>query len=240
MWADDPDDEAGEDAELPQGITAVARYVCLDPTGYRHLNLWAAARADPDTELDDDETGDQAIARQAEAHARGTARVKRAELIRLNKEADAAQGVRRTFLRESLTVKSRAKAMTAWRWQESSSAIRFSGGGAGNPWHRSPVLVELLGENPGQVAADTPPPRHGPILWAHVVTAYEEAFNRDAHRQTDRSRAAYLEHLRAIGYDLADVEQRSIDNAAPEPIPALEADPHAVVSAVDEHAVEPV
>ena len=239
VWAEATD----EDTELPQGITAVARYVCVDPTGYRHLNLWAAARAETDTEPDDDETGDQAIARQAEAeaHARETARVQRAELIRLNKESDAAQGVRRTFLRESLTVKSRAKAMTAWALERVIQRDPVYGGWAGNPWHRSPVLVEILGENPGQVAADTPPSRHGLILWAHVVTAYEEAFNRDAHRQTDRSRAAYLQHLRSIGYDLADVEKRSIDNVtAPQPLPGLKAQPQAVESAADEHPVEPV
>ena len=62
-------------------------------------------------------------------------------------------------------------------------------------------------------------------MWAHVVTAYEEAFNRDAHRHTDPSRAAYLQHLRALGYDLTDVEQRSIDNAAPDPLPGTGAHP---------------
>ena len=230
VWAepgDDTDDD--EDTELPQGITTVARYVCLDPARYRHLGLWAVAPAATgdtgDTGPTGDETGDEAIARQAEAEARAreTARVQRAELIRLNKEADAAQGVRRTFLRESLTVKSRAKAMTGWALERVILRDPVYGGWAGNPWYRSPVLVEILGENPGQVAADTAPSWHGLILWVHVVTAYEEAFNRDAHRQTDHSRAVYLQHLRSIGYDLADVEQRSIDNAAPVPLPGLDA-----------------
>ena len=232
VWAEpgentDADDD--EDNELPQGITTVARYVCLDPARYRHLGLWAVAPAatgnNGDTGPGGDETGDEAIARQADAQARAreTARVQRAELIRLNKEADAAQTVRRTFLRESLTVKSRAKAMAAWALERVILRDPVYGGWAGNPWHRSSVLVEILGENPGQVAADTAPSRHGLILWAHVVTAYEEAFNRDAHRQTDRSRAVYLQHLRSIGYDLADVEQRSIDNAAPDPLPGPDA-----------------
>ena len=225
-----------------EGIAAVARYVCTDPARYRHLGLWAAARADTDTdsaEFDDDGTGDEAVARHADAQAqaRETARVQRAVPIRVNKEADAAQGVRRTFLRESLTVKSRAKAMTAWALERVVLRDPVYGGWAGNPWHRSPVLVEILGENPGQVAADTTPAQHGLILWAHVVTAYEEAFNRDAHRQADHSRAAYLQHLQTIGYDLADVEA-STSSRPPRPLDRTRP-PKAVESVTVERPAEP-
>jgi hypothetical protein len=50
------------------------------------------------------------------------------------------------------------------------------------------------------------------ILWTHVVCAHEESLPRDAHRQCDRSRAAYLQHLQTLGYVLSAVEQQIIDN----------------------------
>jgi len=89
VWAQDPDDNTTDTDELPQGITAQPRYVCTDPSRYRHLNLWAAAPADTgDPDPDDSDT--DAITRQAEADARAkeTARLQRALLIRLNKDAD--------------------------------------------------------------------------------------------------------------------------------------------------------
>lgn len=115
VWAEDPDDNTTDTDELPQGITAQPRYVCSDPSRYRHLNLWAAAPADTG-EPDPDDGDTDAITRQAEADARAkeTARLQRALLIRLNKDADAAETVRQEFLRQSLTVKSRAKEMTVW------------------------------------------------------------------------------------------------------------------------------
>lgn len=42
VWAQDPDGNTTDTDELPQGITAQPRYVCTDPSRYRHLNLWAA------------------------------------------------------------------------------------------------------------------------------------------------------------------------------------------------------
>ncbi len=42
----------------------------------------------------------------------------------------------------------------------------------------------------------------------------EAEFPRDAHRQANTGRAAYLRHLAAIGYVLSDVEQLVIDNAS--------------------------
>lgn len=112
VWAQDPDDNTTDTDELPQGITAQPRYVCTDPSRYRHLNLLGRTADTGDPDPDDAD----AITRQAEADARAkeTARVQRASLIRLNKDADTAETVRREFLRQSLTVKSRAKQMTGW------------------------------------------------------------------------------------------------------------------------------
>lgn len=54
------------------------------------------------------------------------------------------------------------------------------------------------------------------MIWAQVVAAYEASYNRDAHRDTNTGRAAYLRHLAALGYTLAPVEQMVIDRVGNE------------------------
>ena len=46
-----------------------------------------------------------------------------------------------------------------------------------------------------------------------MVAAQEAEFPRDAHRQQNSDRAAYLQHLAGLGYVLSDVEQLTVENA---------------------------
>ena len=58
-----------------------------------------------------------------------------------------------------------------------------------------------------------PAARHPVMAWSYVVAAQEAEFPRDAHRQNNTDRAAYLQHLAGLGYVLSDVEQLIVDNA---------------------------
>ncbi len=214
----DPDDDQPEEVEV------TVLYVCLDPAQFGHTSRrWADRHHTPrpgDTVVEPAE-GDTAsdaaarLAREQEAEAEAK-KAQRRELIARNKQADSAQEVRRAYLRQCLTVKSKHKAMARWALhqviQRDPTFCRW----AGEYYSRPAILAELLGGDPRQVTADTPAARHGLILWAQVATANEEDLPRDAHRQRAPSRARYLRHLQTLGYVLAEVEQMILDNAADE------------------------
>ena len=219
------DDDADDDGDYTPGpLRAMLIGLCRDPEQYGHVPLWR----DPTRQVGpgglmpggpvvprEGETEQEAADRAAAAEAAAeTVREQRRDLIRRNKQADAAEPVRREFLRQSLTVKSRHKQMAAWAlacvvsgdWTYLREADRLM---------RSAVLTAILDGQPGEVIAAAPPARHPVMLWAHVVAAYEQDYPRDCHRRPDTARAAYLTHLHELGYPLSDIEQHMIDAAAP-------------------------
>jgi len=215
----DPDDD-----EQPEEVEVSVLYVCLDPAQFGHTSRrWADRNPTPGpgsstAEPAEGDTASDAAARlareqEAEAEAK---KAQRRELIARNKQADSAQEVRRAYLRQCLSVKSKHKAMAGWALerviQRDPTFCRW----AGEYYSRPAILAELLGGDPRQVTADTPAARHGLILWAQVATANEEDLPRDAHRERSPSRARYLQHLQSLGYVLSDVEQMILDNAADE------------------------
>jgi len=215
----DPDDD-----EQPEEVEVSVLYVCLDPAQFGHTSRrWADRNPTPGpgsstAEPAEGDTASDAAARlareqEAEAEAK---KAQRRELIARNKQADSAQEVRRAYLRQCLSVKSKHKAMAGWALerviQRDPTFCRW----AGEYYSRPAILAELLGDDPRQVTADTPAARHGLILWAQVATANEEDLPRDAHRERSPSRARYLRHLQTLGYVLAEVEQMILDNAADE------------------------
>ena len=122
---------------------------------------------------------------------------------------DTAQEVRREFVRQCLTVKSRHKAMQAWALARIVARDRAFTNWCADP-RRGPVQHDILGDELLTLAS-VPENRHGVIVWAYVVIANEEALPRDAHRGSNRGQADYLRHLAALGYVLADVEQLIVD-----------------------------
>ena len=213
----DPDDD-----EQPEEVEVTVLYVCLDPAQFGHTSRrWSdrnhtsrPGSTDPEP-AEGDTASDAAarLAREQEAAAEAK-KVERRELIARNKQADAAAEVRRAYLRQCLTVKSKHKAMTGWALEQVVQRDPTFCRWAGEHYSRPAILAELLGGDPRQVTADTPAARHGVILWAHVATANEEDLPRDAHRQRSPYRARYLRHLQTLGYVLSEVEQMIIDNAA--------------------------
>jgi len=213
---------AHPDDEQPEEVEVSVLYVCTDPAGFGHVSRrWAdrnhtPSPGSPAIEPAEGETGSDTaarLAREQEAAAEAK-KVERRQLIARNKQADAAQEVRRAYLRQCLTVKSKHKAMAGWALerviQRDPTFCRW----AGEYYSRPAILAELLGGDPRQITADTPPARHGLILWAQVATANEEDLPRDAHRNRSPYRAQYLQHLQSLGYVLSDVEQMILDNAA--------------------------
>jgi len=215
----DPDDD-----EQPEEVEVSVLYVCTDPAQFGHTSRrWSDRNPTPGpgsstAEPAEGETASDTAARlareqEAEAEAK---KAQRRELIARNKQADSAQEVRRAYLRQCLTVKSKHKAMAGWALhqviQRDPTFCRW----AGEYYSRPAILAELLGGDPRQVTADTPAARHGLILWAQVATANEEDLPRDAHRDRSPSRTRYLQHLQSLGYVLSDVEQMILDNAADE------------------------
>ena len=166
-YAADPDDDQPEEVEI------TVLYVCLDPAQYGHTSLrWADRHHTPRPGNTDSEPaeGDAAsdaarFAREQEAAAEAK-KIERRELIARNKQADAAAEVRRAFVRQCLTVKSKHKAMAGWALhqviQRDPTFCRW----AGEYYSRPTILAELLGGAPRQVTADTPAARHGLVLWA--------------------------------------------------------------------------
>ena len=203
----EPDDVDGEDTDVR--IT----YGCTDPEAHGHAALYGRmiGPADPVAGGADEQAHADREAREARDK-----RDARRELIRLNKDADAAQAVRREFLRHCLAARSRHKAMTGWALRQVLGRDRGFARWIGE-WNPPTVLGELLGCEPGDavdVSVTAPPVRHSVMLWAYVVAAVESEFVRDAHRQADAHRAGYLRHLASLGHALSDVERRVVDNAA--------------------------
>src|SRR6185295_15155697 len=105
--------------------------------------------------------------------------------IQRNKDADAATQVRLAFLRESLTVKSRHKAMTAWALLQVLRRNRSFGRWIGE-WGSPTVLGDILGCDRAEAirtVAAAPAVRHPIMVWAYVAAAVESEFPPDAHRQ---------------------------------------------------------
>lgn len=123
--------------------------------------------------------------------------------------------MRREFLRQCTTVKSRHKAMAAWALSQVVHRDPTYRLWAADYFQNKPTLAAILGADPAPYTAAAPANQHGMILWTHVVCAHEESLPRDAHRQSDHSRAAYLQHLQTLGYVLSAVEQQIIDNTQP-------------------------
>lgn len=233
IYEADPDEGTDEDTEV--SIT----YGCTDPAAHGHLDLWERPSIrtvhlpDEDVPADEDEQAradrlaraEQARA-EAQARAEQEARDARRELIRLNKEADAAQTVRREFLRSCLTAKPRHKAMTSYALRQLLTRDRtVTDWFNDHPWPTGEpaVLAEILGEDPVTTATNAPATRQPIMLWAYVVAAHEKAMPRDAHRDHNPGRADYLRHLIDLGYVPADVERRIIANVYP-PTPLIELD----------------
>ncbi len=236
----DPDDDQAEEVEV------TVLYVCTDPAGFGHVSLrWADRNPTPSpggpgsstAEPAEGETGGDTaarLAREQEAEAE-TKKAQRRELIARNKQADSAQEVRRAYLRQCLTVKSKHKAMAGWALQRVIQRDPTFCRWAGEYYSRPAILAELLGGDPRQITADTPAARHGLILWAQVATANEEDLPRDAHRQRSPSRARYLQHLQSLGYVLSDVEQLILDNAADERPTGTSSGDHTAAAAAEQN-----
>lgn len=195
-------------------------YLCADPERYGHwprygnraANHPRPTPADDDDDLDLDEASAAAEQQARQDEAR---KAERRALIRLNKEADAAETVRREFLRQCTTVKSRHKAMAAWALSQVVHRDPTYSLWAADYYQNKPTLAAILGADPAPYTAAAPNAAHGMILWTHVVCAHEEELPRDSHRQVNHSRAAYLSHLQTLGYVLSAVEQQIIDNTQP-------------------------
>jgi hypothetical protein len=242
IYEPDPDEDngdgAGEQAEV------LITYGCADPAAHGHLDLWGSPSQDrvrtvhlPDEDVppgEDEQARTERLARQeqaraeAQARAEQAARAARRELIRLNKEADAAQGVRREFLRSCLTAKSWHKQMTGYALQQLLGRDRTVSewfNDHPSPGGQPPVLADILGEDPIHTALAAPANRHPVMLWAYVAAAHEKDMPRDAHRQRNTARADYLRHLTDLGYTPADVERRIITAVNPDTEPTTDADP---------------
>jgi len=222
IYEPDPDDEdQDDDSQVPgaagEAVEVRITYGCTHPEKYGHQGRFGDLTpsrtprdAGPVPADEDDQARAEGEARQAQEK-----RDARRQLIQRNKDADAATQVRLAFLRESLTVKSRHKAMTAWAMLQILQRNRSFGRWIGE-WSTPAVLDEILGcdrRDAVSTAATAPAVRHPIMVWAYVAAAVEAEFPRDAHRQANTDRAAYLRHLAGIGYVLSDVEQLIIDNA---------------------------
>lgn len=209
-----------DDEDRPEELNLYVVYLCLDADRYGHPHRYrdtpARRPAPPDGGGGDANDAENAAAewqaRQDEAR-----RTERRNLIRLNKEADAAETVRREFLRQCTTVKSRHKAMAAWALSQVVHRDPTYSLWAADYYQNKPTLAAILGADPALFTAAAPATAHGMILWIHVVCAHEEALPRDSHRQVNHSRAAYLSHLHTLSYVLSAVEQQIIDNTTPTP-----------------------
>lgn len=219
-----PADE--EDDEL---VEVAVTYGCADPAAYGHPDRWAATTTDPPaSDSNDDADGQTPAERAAQAQRRreeeaarvdAARRQERSDLIRRNKEADAAQQVRRQFLRDCLTARSRHQEMTAYALHQILTRDSTVTAWLTDWASRDRVLTEILGDDPTTAAIAATGPRRLVMLWAYVVAAHEHAMPRDAHRDTNRHRADYLRHLEQIGYTLSDVEELVITRAYPDDNP---------------------
>ena len=207
---------ADPDAEQVAEVVLFEVVVCTDWAAHGHISHLYADRHSTTQESGGGEPVDEDAARAAaEAEADAAAEVKREAhrtLLRRNREGLAAQTVRREFLRQSMSVKSRHKKMAAWALSRVVLRDSTHRNWQGPSRHSTSVLGELLGvERADREIRDAAPVRHPLLLWAQVVSAYEEGYPKDAHRDRDTDRAGYLAHLVDLGYTLAEVEQCVID-----------------------------
>jgi len=211
--ADEDSDAGGQADELELTVM----YLCTDPDRYGHWPRYGNRAANhPRPTPDDAEDLDEAsTAAEQQAQQDEARKAERRSLIQLNKEADAAETVRREFLRQCTTVKSRHKAMAAWALSQVVHRDPTYSLWAADYYQNKPTLAAILRADPAPYTAAAPANLHGMILWTHVVCAHEEELPRDSHRQVNKSRAAYLSHLQTLGYVLSAVEQQIIDNTQP-------------------------
>ena len=226
--------ETTDDEDLPDELDLSIAYLCTDAERYGHWPRYgnrAAHRPTPDGD-DNDNDDEASAAAERQARQDEARRAERRALIRLNKEADAAETVRREYLHQCVTVKSRHKAMAAWALSQVVNRDTTHSQWAADYYQNKPTLTQILGADPRTFAAAAPAAAHGMILWTHVC-AHEESLPRDAHRQVDQGRAAYLLHLQSMGYVLSPVEQQIIDNTTPDDQQATDEGP------ADEQPAEP-
>ena len=211
---DPDDDDDSDDGDQADELELTVIYLCTDPDRYGHWPRHGNRAAHPGHPTPDDaEDLDEARgAAELQARQDEARKAERRALIQLNKEADAAETVRREFLRQCTTVKSRHKAMAAWALAQVVNRNTTYSLWAADYYQNKPTLAAILGADPAPYTAAAPANLHGMILWTHVVCAHEEELPRDSHRQVNKSRAAYLSHLQTLGYVLSAVEQQIIDN----------------------------
>ena len=113
----DPDDDADEDQPDELELTVV--YLCTDPDRYGHWPRHGNPATHRPTPDHDDGADDGSAAAEWQARREDARRAERRALIRANKEADAAETVRREFLHQCVTVKSRHKARAPGPWRRS-------------------------------------------------------------------------------------------------------------------------
>ena len=133
----DPDEDRAEELDLH------VAYLCTDADHYGHLPRYRDAVPRPAPPGEDATDAEQKQARAAE-----TRRAERRDLIRLNKEADAATQVRRQYLHQCLTAKSLHKAMAAWALAQVVYRDPTYSRWASEYYRTPPILTEILGRDP--------------------------------------------------------------------------------------------
>ncbi|SHN19715.1 ParB/RepB/Spo0J family partition protein [Cryptosporangium aurantiacum] len=168
---------------------------CLDWQKYGHTNRYGPNRPSGGPMSDEQKAERQLV-------------------IANNKAMRAANDVRRTWLAELLkrvklpgaaryvaeTLVSRPQFVARWMQKD------------------APLLEELLGTSDGGGGRAVIPPsandaRATVYAFAAIAAAHEHEISHDTWRELNRDAARWLAHLAALGYDLAEVEQRVIDRA---------------------------
>lgn len=187
--------------------------VCTSPAKYGHELRWGgtAAKAKPETVEEKD-----------------AAKAERRRVIDNNKAMEAANAVRRAWLREYLARKTAPKellrfcvdtfatgrALDGWLNGLSAGGDEEAASELGleRPRSYGDVPVTLTS---GEQVSDARLPLQ---LFAHIAAAHEVSISRESWRKRDHRRdmlVRWLTFLAAQGYTLADVEQEIVDQAKP-------------------------
>lgn len=189
-------------------------YVCTRPFEHGHIERYASSSPStrtPVAELSEEE--------------REKAKEARRELIENNKAMDAANAVRREWLRGYLAGKA-PKSLLRFSVEALTRYPHLISG-----WFGYGSALESLAETPLRGMVDRPygtsygvkpPPTSlttgAPVpdarltmqLFAHVAGAFEQSIRRDSWRDGNAHHAAWLRLLESLGYVLADVEHNLI------------------------------